>query len=190
MLFISALLVMGALMLLVAIICNVSADLHKKGYCISKGLTLSDDEKIHIAINDVIQEEQNEIDINTKDQGKQVYKVWSPYTDYKSFLLQNPDCCKFMLKHFVIKEEQAVTPSFSDWVYGYTADYITMNYRMHYVDGDGNIRETIRPKAIFLDDCGNRYTSMYFDNPFSRTDLGLKENYRLDLDPIIHPARR
>jgi hypothetical protein len=129
------------------------AQLSYKGYCHAAGKYLTDDEKIKIALFDLLKKYPPPVIQTPASYGWARDTPKNPiyYHDVNSFLSLNPDCCK-------IKPAEAYTEGASitliDNIFGAATNVIEVNYLVRFKDND-NMEQSIKTlDYLHITNCG------------------------------------
>lgn len=173
--------IIGGIGLIIFACCIISAELHKKGYCISEGRVLSDQEIFDIAARyafeatqkkystspdraETIKEnaKKNGIEIDEKILDKQGEYQVVPYKNFEEFLQKNPNCCEYYQRNLepvgFLTTSFVPNPSFFTWVLGMDVDWVFVRYRIRIVNHSGGISTVPGTETYMMTNCGNYYS--------------------------------
>ncbi|MEH2285670.1 MAG: hypothetical protein V7K90_30880 [Nostoc sp.] len=127
---------------------SIFYSLNYSGFCFAKMRYLSDDEKLRIAFNYNNREDTLPVNVD----GKIKYYEHIKYASFDEYIKENPDCCSinpggpYEIRH----------SSFLDRIFGYDArDVIVINFKVRYLDENGNKRVFETRFENTLQNCGH-----------------------------------
>lgn len=146
--------VMLGLALLYAV---VRGGLNYSGFCLEQGRSLTDHEKIEIAIERLLRSyPPTLIQVVTQADGRQADRWFRPgrpipYRSVEEFLQVNPDCCEVTLK-----EHPKIGGSISlgNRLFGITSANVRVRYQVRYLDASGRIVSEYVEPYVAISGCG------------------------------------
>ena len=126
------------------------------GFCFKERRFLSDEEKISIAIRDILTNYPPVIEEYGKTNGQAIviggHAPANPiyYKDTDAFLDENPDCCKVTRK----MERSGYTIRFEHRLLGSANTFVEVRYKVKYIDASGVERSVVTEKYIAISNCG------------------------------------
>jgi hypothetical protein len=116
------------------------------GFCLGQGRFLSEQEFFDIAILRIM---------SLRCYQSPTSQCVAPiqYKDVDDFRARNPNCCRFVRHNSDFAGSGIVT--FSQELFGNAARSVLVNFKINYVDADGNPQDTIGHGLIVVGNCGN-----------------------------------
>lgn len=126
----------------------VVASLNYSGFCVKKARFVSDEEKIEMAINEIILYSQGDLIVPKQADGATVLKAIS-YKDVEDFKKINKDCCEI-----TIRASEGDSPPVLCKILGSFSSYAHIKYITRHVHKNGVV-EVYRVNAYFhMSNCG------------------------------------
>lgn len=152
--------VLGALIVLVALAGYLGylARLTYSGYCHAQGKYLTDNEKIRVAVADVLTNYPPSVILRKHHPDAAIEGYLPPenpifYRDVDDFLRLNPDCCN--ISHISLyKGGESTVPRFFERATGGVSSFFKVSYTVRYLDSSRTEKSNDATEYYALSNCG------------------------------------
>lgn len=133
---------------------GTTAKLNYEGFCVSEGRKLSDEERIDIVIQNILDSENgNHYLVDSRGPFNISYE--NQYKSIKDFKEKNPNCCS--VSRTVTLADHFPEADFIDRITGFDRrEMIIVNYLSHGFDRDGNEEKHFVKTEYVQTNCGQR----------------------------------
>lgn len=129
----------------------IAGSLNYTGVCIAEKRILSDEEKIHIAIDDLNKHGRGILSSIPECKSDAPKCEYIPYKNTAEFLSQNSDCCSVS----VWKTHVTLSTSFSQRISGYYLATVRVIFDAHYKNKEGQDKTQQIKRAVLMGNCGD-----------------------------------
>lgn len=137
-----------------------AAGLSYSGFCFKEKRFLSDEEKINVAVADVLRSYPPNVPYENVVEGGERKKIRTnrppkfpiPYRDIKEFFDLNPGCCKVVMQGTHDGEFAGV--NFFDKLFGRTSCLVEMSFVVRYRDESGVVHSHLVKTIPAISNCG------------------------------------
>lgn len=134
------------------------------GYCHAEHRFLSDEEKIHSAVQFVLNRYppsiSKQIDVNVNGVTQKIDHWYMPenpvmYKDINDFMAINPGCCRLSLR-----TGEGGAPSFLDRITGYVSTYVLVQFKVRFIDDKHVENFSNGGMAVAVKNCGDSWSGL------------------------------